>query len=295
MLWGYFLKLVLADRIAVYVDTVYDDPAGFPGVYLVVATIMFAFQIYCDFAGYSTIAMGAAKILGVNLMENFNAPYLAGTVSEFWRKWHISLTSWFKDYLYIPLGGSRKGNMRKNCNRMIVFLASGLWHGADLSYVVWGGLNGLYQMIGEILSPIRNRIVSLLHLNRDSLGHRILHVAGTFVLIDFSWIFFRANGLSEACRIISSMIHVRNPWILFDGSMYSCGLDEKNFGLILISILILFIADFCKTKSICIRDVILQQDLWFKCIFISVAINFILLFGMWGPSFNRMNFIYFQF
>lgn len=131
MLWGYYLKLVLADRIAIFVDTVYGDYKTYPGMYLIVATMLFAVQIYCDFAGYSTIAMGTAKVLGVELMENFNAPYLSTSVAEFWRKWHISLTSWFKDYLYIPLGGSRKGKLRKYLNKMIVFLVSGLWHGQD--------------------------------------------------------------------------------------------------------------------------------------------------------------------
>jgi D-alanyl-lipoteichoic acid acyltransferase DltB (MBOAT superfamily) len=139
MLWGYFLKMVLADRIAIFVDTVYGEPETYAGYYLILATVFFAFQIYCDFAGYSTIAMGAAKILGINLMGNFDAPYLSVSVAEFWRKWHISLTSWFKDYLYIPLGGSRKGKVRKYVNKMIVFLVSGLWHGASFAYVIWGG------------------------------------------------------------------------------------------------------------------------------------------------------------
>lgn len=139
MLWGYFLKIVLADRIAIFVDTVYGDLLTYPGTYLVVATMLFAVQIYCDFAGYSTIAMGAAKVLGITLMENFNAPYLSTSIAEFWRRWHISLTSWFHDYLYIPLGGNRKGKLRKYINKMIVFLVSGLWHGASLAYVAWGG------------------------------------------------------------------------------------------------------------------------------------------------------------
>lgn len=139
MIWGYFLKLVLADRIAIFVDCVYGNYAQYNGIILIVATMLFAIQIYCDFYGYSTIAVGAAKIIGIDLMENFNAPYLATSVSGFWRNWHISLTSWFKDYLYIPLGGSKKGKARKYINKMVFFLTSGLWHGADLSYVIWGG------------------------------------------------------------------------------------------------------------------------------------------------------------
>lgn len=295
MLWGFFLKIVLADRIAIFVDTVYGDYLTYPGTYLIIATMLFAIQIYCDFAGYSTIAMGAAKILGIQLMENFNAPYLSTSVSDFWRKWHISLTSWFKDYLYIPLGGSRKGKIRKYLNKIIVFLISGLWHGAQFSFVMWGGINGLYQVVGEILKPLRDKIVSVLHLNRESLGHRLIHIIVTFILVDFSWVFFRADGFTEAIEIIKSMSDTKNAWILFDGSLYNCGLDQKNFHLMLLSIIMLLCVDFCKSKGIKIREVVLRQDYWFRWLFIPGAIGVILLFGKWGPSFDKANFIYFQF
>lgn len=215
MLWGLFLKIVVADRIAIFVDTVYGDIATYSGYYAVVATGLFAFQIYCDFSGYSIIAMGTAKIVGINLMENFSAPYFSTSVAGFWRKWHISLTSWFVDYLYIPLGGNRKGKIRKYINKMIVFLASGLWHGAAMSFVVWGGINGIYQIVGEVLMPIRDKAVKVFHLNRHSLGHKLLHVLGTFILIDFSWIFFRAGGMLDAIIVIKSILTVKNPWILF--------------------------------------------------------------------------------
>ena len=146
ILWGLFLKMVLADRIAIFVDKVYGRWNVFQGWYLIIATLLFGIQIYCDFYGYSTIAAGSAKMLGIRLMENFDAPYLSTSVGQFWRRWHISLTSWFKDYLYIPLGGSRKGKWRKNLNRMIVFLVSGLWHGANLTFLVWGGLTGFIRL-----------------------------------------------------------------------------------------------------------------------------------------------------
>lgn len=295
MIWGFFLKMVVADRISIFVDNVYGDYTNFSGMFLVVATILFAFQIYCDFAGYSTIAMGAAKILRIDLMENFQAPYLSASVAEFWRNWHISLTSWFKDYLYIPLGGSRKGKLRKYLNKMIVFLISGLWHGASCSFVVWGGLNGLYQVAGEVLKPLRDRAVKALHLNRESFGHRMVQVLGTFVLIDFSWIFFRASGLLEAYEIIRSMVSVRNPWILFDGSLYGCGLDEKNFRFMLLSIIVILAADFCKKKGIVIRKFIIKQDYWFRWLVISLSITAIFLFGKYGPAYEAVNFIYFQF
>lgn len=295
MLWGFFLKIVLADRIAIFVDTVYGDYTTYTGWYLIIATVFFAFQIYCDFFGYSVIAMGAAQILGIRLMENFNAPYFSTSVAEFWRKWHISLTSWFKDYLYIPLGGSRKGKPRKHLNKLCVFLVSGLWHGANFSFVVWGGINGLYQIAGEVLQPIRDRIVKILCLNRNSLGHKLLTLCITFLLIDFSWIFFRANGLKDAIAIIKNIITVRNPWILFDGSLYECGLDSKNFILIFICLGILLFADYCKYKGIKIHKVIAAQDYWFRWITVVFTICFIMVLGIWGAGYDAASFIYFQF
>ncbi len=295
MLWGFFLKIVIADRVAIFVDTVYGDYNTYTGWYLIVATILFGVQIYCDFYGYSVIATGAAKILRIQLMENFDAPYLATSVSEFWRRWHISLTSWFKDYLYIPLGGSRKGKVKKYVNKMIVFATSGLWHGAQTSFVIWGILNGLYQVMGEIIQPLRDRAVRWLHLDRNSMGHKLLQVVGTFVFVDFSWIFFRADGTREAMRIIRQMFSVRNPWILFNDALYGCGLDNKSFSLMLVCIGILIFADFCKVKGIQIRKVILKQDYWFRCLFIVCSVMFILIFGIYGSAYNEANFIYFQF
>lgn len=295
MLWGFFLKIVIADRIALFVDTVYEDYAAFAGLYLVVATMLFAIQIYCDFYGYSVIAAGAAGILGIRLMENFDAPYLSTSVTEFWRRWHISLTSWFRDYLYFPLGGGRRGKIRKYFNKMVVFLVSGLWHGAAFSYMVWGGVNGVYQIVGEVFRPVRDKMVALFHLNRESLGHKLIHMVGTFLLVDFSWIFFRANGMKEAVRIIKHMFTVWNPEIFLDKALYKCGLDKMNFVLLIICLGVLLFADCCKYKRIQIREVIIKQDYWFRCLFIVFAVSFILIFGIWGPAYNEANFIYFQF
>lgn len=295
MIWGYFLKVVLSDRIAIFVDTVYNGFETYQGGYIIVATILFAVQIYCDFGGYSCIAMGAAKILGINLMENFNAPYLSRSVAEFWRRWHISLSTWFRDYLYIPLGGNRKGSVRKYINLMIVFLASGLWHGAQWTYVIWGGLNGIYQVIGSLLKPVRTSLIKVFHLNRESLGHKLLQTFTTFCFIDFSWIFFRAQSLSEALAMIKSMFTVRNPWIFFDESLFACGLDRKNFYVMLLSILLLLIADICKYKGLKIRKIILEQDWWFRWMIYIVSVILILVVGVWGSGYDQAGFIYFQF
>ena len=295
MLWGYFLKIVLADRIAIFVDTVYKDVEAYGGTYVIIATALFAVQIYCDFAGYSTIAVGAAKVMGIYIMENFNVPYLSETTGDFWRRWHISLTSWFKDYLYIPLGGSRKGKVRKYINKLIVFLVSGLWHGADMSFVVWGGLNGLYQVIGEILMPFRDKAVERLSLNRKSIGHRVVSIIVTFILVDFAWIFFRASDIATAIKAIKSILTVYNPWVLFDGSLYRCGLDSKEFWFMIVCIMVLFFADIQKKKGIVIRDVIKKQDGWCKILVIAFAISVLLIFGIWGGNYNEASFIYFQF
>lgn len=295
MIWGYFLKVVVADRIAIVVDTVYKYPELFTGCYLIVATILFAVQIYCDFAGYSIIAMGAAEMLGFRLMENFDAPYLADSVADFWRRWHISLSSWFRDYLYIPLGGNRKGKLRKYLNLMIVFATSGLWHGASLHYVVWGCLNGFYQIIGAELMPVRNFIVERLHLHRDSLAHRAYKITFTFLLIAFALLFFRAERLTTAFVIIKNMVSCWNPWILFDGSLYTLGLNRQNFQLMLVCILVLLIADLLKYKKVCVRAVILKQDFWFRCAVVVVSVTLILLLGIWGGGYDASTFIYFQF
>lgn len=295
MIWGFFLKLVIADRIAIFVSAVYNDYELFGGYYIVVATILFAIQLYCDFYGYSTIAMGAAQLLGIQLMQNFDSPYLSGSVAEFWRRWHISLSGWFRDYLYIPLGGNRKGKFRKYLNIMIVFFVSGLWHGANWTYVIWGCLNGAYQIIGDLLKPIRNVMHKLFRLNPSTLSHRIMRVTVTFLLVDFTYLFFRANSIMDAFNMLKSVVTVSNPWILFDDSLYQCGLDGKNFRLLCIAIFILFFADICKYKKIEISEVILKQEYWFRWVAIVFSVCAILLFGIWGSSYDASNFIYFQF
>ena len=295
ILWGFFMKIVIADRFAIFVDTVFNAPGYYAGGYSVVASILFVLQVYCDFYGYSTIAMGSAKMLGIQLMENFDAPFLSTSTFEFWRRWHVSLSSWFKDYVYIPLGGSRKGRVRKYINLMIVFVASGLWHGAALTYVVWGALNGIYQVIGDITKPARKKLVNLLRLNPESLGHRMVCTIITFGLFAFSMIFFRAQSLAHALQVIKGIIYVRNPWIFLDGSLL---LNPNDYKLVLpmtIFVAILFFADVCKTKGIAIRKIIMQQDYWFRWLFIAASVAVILIFGVWGPGFSEANFIYFQF
>jgi D-alanyl-lipoteichoic acid acyltransferase DltB (MBOAT superfamily) len=198
MLWGLFKKVVIADRLAPFVDAAYRRPEFSSAADLVLATYFFAFQLYCDFSGYSDIAIGAAKVLGFDLMENFRRPYLSTSVREFWaHRWHLSLASWFRDYLYIPLGGSRVSRIRMYGNVMAVFLISGLWHGANWTFVVWGGLNGMYQVVSLVFGRDQNRKTAV----RSFLSGLV-----TFHLVLITWVFFRAASLSDAATILSRVV-----------------------------------------------------------------------------------------
>ena len=296
MLWGYFLKVVLADRIAMIVDVVYGDYASYDGLILMIATVLFAFQIYCDFYGYSVIAVGCAKILGIHLMENFKAPYLSFSVAEFWRNWHISLTSWFKDYLYIPLGGSRKGKIRKYVNKLIVFLVSGLWHGAGLSFVAWGFLNGVYQIIEEILKPAGDRLKRSLRIRENNSLYKLMKLMLTFVLVDFSWIFFRADSLTTAVKIVGEICSVNSTCLRnLLSNLNGIGLHQTGMTVIVLCLLILLFADICKKNHISVCDKIMAFPWWLQSVLFVLFVCAILVFGIWGPEYNQANFIYFQF
>ncbi len=295
MLWGYFMKLVLADRIVRFVDTVYAAPREYPGWFLIVGTFLFSIQIYCDFYGYSTIAMGAARMLGIRLMENFQAPFLSENFAEVWRCWHISLSSWLRDYLYIPLGGSRKGKVRKYVNLLITFSVSGLWHGANWNYVFWGFINGLYQVVDSLLRPVTDTVTRVLHLHPTRLPNRVIKVLFTKFCFDLSLIFFRTKTLGDAFYILGSYLTPRNAEIFTNGALYECGLTSAQFIEFCVFLLILFLADLAKKCRFSIHEHIEQSAAWVQVAVIVVAILVILTFGVYGPGFNAANFIYFQF
>ena len=196
---GFFMKAVVADRLAPLVDTIYGAPSSFVGLSSIIGTLFFAFQIYCDFAGYSSIAIGSAKLLGVNLTRNFRQPYLSGSIREFWHRWHITLSFWLRDYVYIPLGGSRVSKPRYYLNVFITFLASGLWHGAEWSFIVWGALHGLFQMIESLLKVKKHR-------------KTIVHIVITFLLVNLTWIFFRADNMYDAMFILTNLTNGIGRW-----------------------------------------------------------------------------------
>jgi len=278
MVWGFFMKLVVADRLAIYVNSVYGNAEFHSSITLITATIFFAVQIYCDFAGYSNIAIGCAKVMGFDLMTNFRRPYFAQSCAEFWQRWHISLSTWFRDYVYIPLGGNQVSKTRNYANLMITFLVSGLWHGANWTYVIWGGLNGLYQSVFKIfgIKPSKKEYSQKAALMYFS------NVFLTFVLICFSWIFFRANSFAHAVTIIKRMGSEFGPIFIGDNSSFVYGV----FG-----ILLLFLKDgvdeFFPTKKLFFNS----SNSWVRTISYAAIVILIMLIGV----FDGGQFIYFQF
>ena len=240
MLIGFFKKVVVADLLATYVNSVYNDPAKASGFGVLVATILFAFQIYCDFAGYTDIAIGCAEIMGIKLMQNFDRPYISESIQEFWRRWHISLSSWFKDYIYFPLGGSRCAKWRHMLNICIVFFVSGLWHGAAWTYVLWGLLHGIYQVIGNFTRKPREKMWTALHVDPKSKGVRLLKRFNTFLLVCFSWMMFRANSFDDLFTMIKKLC-TDWTWNLeyFSKTLSDMGLTAIGIVTSILSILIM--------------------------------------------------------
>ncbi len=275
MAWGMFKKVVIADRLALVVDYCYDNPLQHNGSTLLLATLFFTFQIYCDFSGYSDIALGAAKVMGFRLMENFDAPYFSKSINEFWRRWHISLSGWFRDYLYIPMGGNRVGETRKYFNLFFVFMMSGLWHGAAWNYIIWGALHGIYL----IFAQMRERYFDFKMQNYLPSGivSRI-NIVITFILVMLSWVFFRAHGLRNALTILKKIFNV-SAWTTFQTPL------NPN-ELIFSGILILFL--LFKDKFITTIDT--RRNSTFVAKFLGILI-ICYFFGV----FKSNQFIYFQF
>ncbi len=239
MLAGFFKKIVVADTAAMYVNAVYNNPGETGGLAIIIATILFAVQIYCDFSGYTDIAIGCARIMGYRLMQNFDRPYSAENIRDFWARWHISLTSWFKDYLYIPLGGNRKGRTRQLVNLFIVFLVSGLWHGAEWTFILWGLLHGIYRTVGDLTYKKREKLYSQLGINTASRPVRLFRTAITFILVCFAWIFFRANNTSDLLLILEKLFTTLG----LSTFVSELGLTLSGALIMILSIIIMILVD----------------------------------------------------
>lgn len=286
MLWGLFKKVVIADRLAVYVDAGFKHPDFSSPMALIIAVYFFAFQIYCDFSGYSDIAIGAARVLGFNLMENFRRPYLATSVPEFWGKnrWHISLNNWFRDYMYFPLGGSRVSKPRFYLNQMLVFIVSGLWHGANWTFVVWGGLNGLYQILTLLTSGLRERLAKIVRV--PGVIGSVLSGLVTFHLVLIAWAFFRAASIADAFTVLTRIVQsIPKLPGLIQSYNYT---DDLILSVVLIAVL--FFVEVLDEKRA------LWESLHTRPVFVRWAVYYALIFsliiiGKWGLS----QFVYMQF
>ncbi|MBW8049758.1 MAG: MBOAT family protein [Cytophagales bacterium] len=289
MLWGFFKKLVIADSIARFVDTVYNNPEASDGITTLLATYFFGFQIYCDFSGYSDIAIGAALIMGYKLMENFRRPYFSQSIGEFWKRWHISLSTWFRDYFYIQLGGNRVVKWRWYYNLIVVFLVSGLWHGANWTFLIWGGLHGFYLVFSLMTLKVRNTFTSFIGLDRIPALNRLISIFITFNLVMFAWIFFRSNSLSDALIIISNIAQTKISFSLFNQAMLSFG--RLDFLISIAAILLMEVIHIVQENKPNIRLRLSNKPVLLRWGIYTFLVMTIILFGKFG----KQAFIYFQF
>lgn len=290
-LWGAFLKMVIADRIAQFVNPIYHAPQQFHGYYLLLAVLLYSLQIYADFAGYSMMALGIACAFGFDLPDNFRQPYLEGDIAGFWRCWHISLTSWFRDYLYIPLGGNRKGKARKYLNILIVFLVSGFWHGAGITFLVWGTLHAVYQIAGEATRTRRERMYDRLGVDRDVFSFRLGRRIVTYLLVSVAWVFFRAETVGQALTVLWRMLRLDNPWILFDSTLNGFGIGGLEGTVLLLSLLTLLLVSVLQRHGIDF-DWFDRQGSIFQGLVLLGLLFAVMVYGIYGPEYDAASFIY---
>ena len=283
MVWGYYKKILIADTLAIYVKHIFDSPQQYSGFSLVLAVVLFAVQIYCDFSGYSDIAIGTAKLLGINLSTNFRSPYFSNSFKEFWARWHISLSTWFRDYVYIPLGGNQVSKIANARNLLITFLASGLWHGANWTFVIWGGIHGVLQILEDVISP---------GLREKNPEHKILRRLIVLALVTFAWIFFVSNSVEDAFYVISHMgAGIASPVSYVIKGLVEIGLDRDSLILICGSIFLLAIYDYVSLT----KDVI---ECIGKCNVLvrwSIYVLFALVLVFFSQKGVAKEFVYFQF
>ncbi len=284
MLWGFFKKVVIADRLSEYVNVVYNDPSLFGGRHIILATIFFSVQIYCDFSGYSDIAIGTARIMGFNLMTNFRRPYFSLNIREFWQRWHISLSTWFRDYFYIPLGGNRVSKVRYNFNLFATFVVSGLWHGANWTFVIWGGLHGFYLIFAIWTRKIRERLNAITGLSASPGIFKFMQIITTFILVYFAWIFFRANSLHDA------LIVIKNTFDFSSSASLNLFATPSNYYIAFVTIFILLVVEISE-EYYSFFNRLRSIPTMIKWTLLIVMIFSIFVFGVW----DEVDFLYFQF
>ena len=295
-IYGLGKKVLISNYVGLIADNIFQNIQTSP---IAVGTawigaIAYTLQIYFDFSGYSDMAIGLGKMFGFHFDENFNYPYIAKSITDFWRRWHISLSSWLKDYIYIPLGGNRKGKLRKYLNTFITFAISGVWHGSGLTFLIWGVLHGLYNMIENILTDI-----GIMKKNKSNMpfGARFLRATFTFILVDFAWIFFKADSVQHACSYIIQMFTVKDFWILSDmNKFFSLGLGAQELFILIFALMILGGMDLIAYK----RDIRIDQWLniqgpVFRMIFTLAILLYTMVFGLYGEVADPASFYYMSF
>ena len=290
MLWGFYKKIVIADNLAILVDGVYNNINNYSGIALIVATIFFTFQIYCDFSGYSDIAIGSARVMGFELRENFKRPYFSKSIQEFWQRWNITLSSWFKDDLYIPLGGNRVVKWKWYYNIIITFLLSGLWHGANWTFIIWGALHGSYLILAIIFKTQKNNISEKIK-SFSPILNRLLDVSITFILVAFAWIFFRANNLTDALYVLNNIMPELSEYSNVGTQFRGIGLYLND--MIKCLLLIILLIGFSTYE----RSGNVWNKLQTKSKLIRWVLYYFLIYGLLflAPHSTINNFIYFQF
>lgn len=291
IIWGFFLKLMIADKAKIVVDTIFASPDTYRGAFVLVGGILYSIQLYTDFLACVTLAQGASQMFGIHLAENFRHPYFARSISDFWGRWHLSLSFWLRDYVYIALGGSRKGALRKHLNVIATFFASGLWHGNGPQFIAWGMMHAFYQIAGALTKDARDRAVEAIGIPRDCSIRKHISGACTFFLAMCAWIMFRAPSLCDGIFMLKSMFTTYNPWIFFDDSLLRLGLGWKDC-IVLVFSIALHIRVSLWQEEFCIRDHILSWPFCARCALYAFSVIAIMAFGTYGYGFNAADFIY---
>lgn len=290
ILWGFFLKLCIADKAGVIVNMVFDNYQAYKGAYVLVAGILYSFQLYSDFLACTSFAQGIAELFGIDIIDNFNHPYFSTSIKDFWRRWHISFSSWLKDYIYIPLGGNRNGNARKYINLLITFAVSGIWHGAGFRFLFWGLLHGFYQIVGDLVHTLKNKLYGRFCEKKKILDSLSMFI--TFGLVAIAWIIFRADSLKIGLTMIKSIVTEFNPWILTNDMIFKLGLGWKECLILVVNLFILMNVSKKQEKGIHIREKILEYNIVVRWLIYISAIIFVMIFGTYGYGFDAQAFIY---
>jgi len=309
MLWGFFKKLVIADRLAVAVDMMFRNINKYEGLSIFIGVLFFSFQMYCDFSGGIDIARGIAEVLGINLVENFKRPFFSRSIEDYWRRWHITLGTWMRDYVFYPivlsktsvkLGKFFRKFLGNNLGKVLpiiianflTFIAVGVWHGPYWKYVAFGAYYGLLISLGLLLKPLFAKLVQRIPINTDCFSWRFFQMSFVFTATTIGRYFVRSGGLRSSLRMLKSTFSTFNPWILLDGTLLELGLIKEDYYVLFISIFILFLVEILQENGIGIRKAISNQNLVFRWSIYLVGLFAVLIFGMYGPEYDAVQFIY---